>query len=174
MVQGTRPWLSDTHQYCTSRVSRCVGLTLRCSRPATAGFASLRRRLSSNVRPRLAKRAASHLPIAEAVLQRLPRVPRRGSNGRQRSLVVHSRRTGTHRKQSQVLHLPCWLSPGHRARLLCFWSVQRRRFAPACCAAQSVIGANSHGESRKSTASCYAGQNPCGQSLQVHRPNAQA
>src|SRR5882724_6047212 len=27
------------------------GLTLRCTRPATAGFASLRRRVNSNVRP---------------------------------------------------------------------------------------------------------------------------
>jgi hypothetical protein len=31
--------------------AQACGLTLRCTRPATAGFASLRRRVNSNVRP---------------------------------------------------------------------------------------------------------------------------
>jgi hypothetical protein len=38
---------------CLHRLNQACCLTLRCSRPATAGFASLRRRLSSNVSPHM-------------------------------------------------------------------------------------------------------------------------
>jgi hypothetical protein len=38
-------------------------LTLRCSRPATAGFASLRRRLGSNVRPRERRQCDPASPV---------------------------------------------------------------------------------------------------------------
>src|SRR5882672_4104809 len=42
-------YLAFHHQ---SQVQTKCGLTLRCTRPATAGFASLRRRVNSNVRRR--------------------------------------------------------------------------------------------------------------------------